>query len=112
MELQGGVQRLLDGRLDAVFLLIARTDAERTFREEAGAAQEGELFENEGLGALVDGRVRGGEAAETAADDDEVNLLFHDGRKRGGDDAREGRTGGGRTDQLTTSDFHGHSPLR
>ena len=106
MELQSGVENLLHGRLDAVFLLIARVDAERPFREEAGAAQEGELFKNEGLRALVHGRVRSGEAAQTTADDDEVNLLFHDGRKRGGDDAREGRTGGGRTDQLTTSDFH------
>ena len=106
MELQRGVQNLLHGRLDAVFLLIARIDAEGAFREEAGAAQEGELFKNEGLGTLVHGRVRGGEAAQAPADDDEVDLLFHDGGERGGHDAREGRTGGGRTDQLTTGDFH------
>ena len=67
VELEGGVEDLLGGRLDAMGLLVLRVDAERGFGHDAGAAEERELFKHERLAALVDGRIRSSEAAEAAA---------------------------------------------
>ena len=103
--LERRVEHLLRGRVDAVLLRIARVDAERSFREEAGAAEELELFKNDGLHAFANGRIGGAEAAQAAAHDDEVGLFFLHGGKRGR------RSGGGRdrcggAEKLTAIEFH------
>ena len=108
--LERSVEHLLNGRLDAVFLCVARVDPKGPFREEAGAAEELELFKNDGLHAFAHGRIGGAKAGEAAAHDDEVGLFFLDG-SQSGRCGSGGRDRSGRTEKLATIEFHEFSPL-
>ena len=106
MVLQPRVQHLLNGRFNAVFFLVAGVDAQRAFREEPGAAQERQLFENDGFDAFFDEGVGGCEPCETAAHNDDVGLFIFHRSHRGWHGTHCGRSSG-RTQKLTTIKLHG-----